>query len=91
MVAYPLKVESKKRPSKLISNKHHVLQNLFFELFITFFVGTLFLLDIKCSTEEVLPGWDHISIFTILQLITGDKWNVLILCSSLRGRHKLNA
>lgn len=36
MVAYPLKVESKKRPSKLISNKHHFLQNLFFELFITF-------------------------------------------------------
>lgn len=74
MVAYPLKVESKKRPSKLISNKHHFLQNLFFELFITFLSWyILFLLDIKCSTEEVLPGWDHISIFTILQLITGDK------------------
>lgn len=35
MVAYPLKVESKKRPSKFISNEHHFLQNLFFELCVT--------------------------------------------------------
>ena len=35
MVAYPSKVESKKRPSEFISNKHRFLKNLLFELWIT--------------------------------------------------------